>query len=223
MDNMYLQHMTPEEKAEYNRQYYQKHKYDIWGIKRGNSSGSPILGASAQRPKNVTGSTTLMSYKKLQPRQKNVTGKGSVDVIKPHGKYDTGAGTIKPLSTYITIPVTSYQASGRGDVLVSPRLVGRRRVSSSEFSRTMANNAKMRAEADRRNKTIYINNGPGQGYAVTSYGKATLVPVSSIKYSKIDEYKRRTKAHLDSFGKAWKSGANDLINAGKSIWNKLFG
>lgn len=29
----FLCHMTAEEKAEYNRKYYQEHKYDIWGVK----------------------------------------------------------------------------------------------------------------------------------------------------------------------------------------------
>lgn len=212
MDNMYLQHMTPEEKAEYNRQYYQKHKYDIWGIKRGNSSCSPILGASAQRPKNVTGSTTLMSYKKLQPRQKNVTGKGSVDVIKPHGKYDTGSSTLS----------NRFRSKTKEDWL---------NIASSKFSQLAANEAREEARK-KTSKTLagtktYRQNSweePQKFRTVTiDRQHVAMIPVSSIKYSKIDEYKRRTKAHLDSFGKAWKSGANDLINAGKSIWNKLFG
>lgn len=191
MDNMYLQHMTPEEKAEYNRQYYQKHKYDIWGIKRGNSA--PILNTGVQRPIKIAGSGGVRTA-------------GN----NPYRKNDVGNRERKKIYQLNTNPF-NFRDGSRANLTVREN-AKYLYPSSSQYAAIASNNAKTKAEELRR--------ASYETYPPTGSVKKDII---ALKYSKIDEYKRRTKAHLDSFGKAWKSGANDLINAGKSIWNKLFG
>lgn len=181
----HLAHMTPEEKKEYNKRYYQEHKEEYWGVK----SGVDRFKNELQRPKIYVDTKTGTSY--------------SIG-----GGRDPETGR-----AYSSIGYASdLENAGLSIKSVTPKKGDRVRTSAYRRQSTPDLNARTSAiqraqQSTNRLSTPGLNQRLANMKAYTSNSrKLTLSSIASSAVSK-------GKSIVSSFASAWKSGLSSLKSA----------
>lgn len=191
---LYLCHMTKEEKAEYNRKYYQEHKEEYWGVK----SGVDRFKNERQRPHTI----------KYEYKNDNTGTNWTHDTTYDSRSWKRFQDGLSTARSYGKTVADGWVDQGRGDgskLKIRGSIQRERRYTPDLNARTSAIQKAQQQSA--RLSTPGLSQRLANMKAYTQPARKTSI--SSIASSAVS----KGKSIVSSFTSAWKSGLSSIKSA----------